>query len=421
MNEAFRQKRVERARLYCMFNLPFFAQGVMSLPVVFDDSVRTAETDGKIIRWNTVWFDSLKTEEIATVLCHEVSHLLFGHLWRAPAGADPDTWNIACDHAVNLMLADFSKPIVDKGLADPFPWPKGFTPLRDPAFAGVAEEAIYSRLQKPKQNPQPQPQPKGKQGSGSGSGSGSGQGQGQGKPQPGKGPPQPGKGRPDPFGEFEIQAPGKPGAKGNKEQWENVLIRSASIAKGKGKLPAGMERLVKEMLEPSVPWFELVRQWLREQANDDWNWQKANLYYSASKFILPVLESEKIGAAVFAKDTSGSIDNEVLARFVSEEQAFLDDCHPRALVDICCDASIHRVASYTAGDKIAEDAPGGGGTDFRPVFEYAEKLPEAPKCLVYLTDLCGTFPEEAPPYPVLWVTWERGGKAPFGEVIYAGK
>jgi hypothetical protein len=39
-----------------------------------------------------------------------------------------------------------------------------------------------------------------------------------------------------------------------------------------------------------------------------------------------------------------------------------------------------------------------------------------PQTLVFLTDLCGRFPETAPPYPVLWASTERR-QAPFGSVI----
>jgi hypothetical protein len=36
--------------------------------------------------------------------------------------------------------------------------------------------------------------------------------------------------------------------------------------------------------------------------------------------------------------------------------------------------------------------------------------------LVFLTDLCGTFPENEPGYPVIWASTERR-KAPFGSVV----
>jgi len=69
------------------------------------------------------------------------------------------------------------------------------------------------------------------------------------------------------------------------------------------------------------------------------------------------------------------------------------------------------------GDTISLDAPGGGGTDFRPVFDHCAELFQQPRCLVYLTDLEGRFPDEAPAYPVLWVVYGGQTEAPFGEVV----
>ncbi len=59
---------------------------------------------------------------------------------------------------------------------------------------------------------------------------------------------------------------------------------------------------------------------------------------------------------------------------------------------------------------------GGGGTDFRPVFEWVAQNQIPAVCLIYLTDLCcHSFPE-VPEYPVLRVTDSRR-TAPFGETI----
>lgn len=64
---------------------------------------------------------------------------------------------------------------------------------------------------------------------------------------------------------------------------------------------------------------------------------------------------------------------------------------------------------------------GRGGTDFRPVFKYAAERSAHELCLlIYATDGYGVFPEEAPPYPVLWLITGKGvdkEKVPFGEVL----
>ena len=59
---------------------------------------------------------------------------------------------------------------------------------------------------------------------------------------------------------------------------------------------------------------------------------------------------------------------------------------------------------------------GGGGTAFRPAFEYiAEHCPYV-TAAVFLTDLESEDFGPEPPYPVLWVTTNRE-EAPYGEVI----
>jgi len=414
-----RQKRVEKAQMKVLFTVPFFAPGVAKLPVEFDPGVPTACTDGQNIRWNPEWFDKLSDPELVTVLCHEVAHCLLGHVWRAPGGADWEVWNEATDHAVNLMLTEFSELVMAKRLADPFPFPQPADAYcANPAFKGKAEEVIYNLLAQGKRG-----------GNGSSPAGGCGASQASGAQPAGKGRKPPGGGKAPQPGPFPGSMPSfgqiakPPGGAADPAQkklgndWENTLVQCAQMSKGRGDLPAGMERFVDSVVNPEVPWWERLAAWLREQASDDWNWMKPNQYFDESEFILPSLDSEKIGAVVFATDTSGSIDRDVLAHFQSEKQACLDDLRPRKLVDICCDSAIHSVKEYQLGDTIDKRAPGGGGTDFRPVFAHVAKMDMPPKCLVYLTDLDGSFPDKDPGFPVLWVVYGGGeGKAPFGEV-----
>lgn len=399
-----RDKRLEKAQLKVFWEAPFFAAGVSKLPVVWDDSVPTACTDGRQIRWNPKHFDGLKDQEVVTVLAHETAHCLLGHLWRAPAGADADLWNQACDHAVNDMLADFGAMVKAKGFADPFPMPANVL-VGNPAFKDMAEEAIYNRLVKAPQSPQDKPGAN--KGGGSGQTPASGQGQGQGTPSPGQGR--------KPFGEFELPKDGADPSSQKKlvNEWDETLLSSAKFA---GDVPGSVKRLIGEMVHPSVPWWGILRNWLREQCADDWDWTKPNQLFDESGFILPTLDSERMAGVVFATDTSGSIDSALLARFHAEKQNCLDELNPASLRDLCCDTQITKDCEYRSGDKIDPEAPGRGGTDFKPVFERVSQG-QVPKCLVYLTDLEGRFPEADPGYPVLWVVWGGQTKAPFGQVV----
>ena len=405
MNDQQRNKRIDRAQLTVMFKVPFFAPAIAKLPVIWDDAVETAETDGTSIWWNRKWFDELKDEVVVTVLCHEAMHPLLGHLWRIPDKNEMETWNQATDHSINTSLREFADMETAKHRADPFPMPDGDI-CCDKQYVGRAEEAIFAELMRNKPPGSPQGDKGGKPGRGSGK----------------SGPSKAGGGNPPPprkkFGEMRAPAGTPDQKKKQATEWQATLMQSVAAAKQQGELPGCMERYVGELLHPTVPWFEKMAQWLREKSEDDWNWMRPNPYFDESGFMLPSLDSERFGTAVFATDTSGSINQEVLTHFQSVKQACLDEMKPGKLVDIYCDSKIQALHDYVPGEEISRKAPGGGGTRFEPVFEKVNDLPEPPKLLVYLTDLMGSFPTEEPPFPVLWIVYgNKGAKAPFGEVV----
>ena len=90
---------------------------------------------------------------------------------------------------------------------------------------------------------------------------------------------------------------------------------------------------------------------------------------------------------------------------------------PERLVVIYCDAKVNHVDEFGPSDEIELSMRGGGGTDFRPVFDYIEQNDLDPRCLVYFTDTFGDFPDEQPDYPVLWGILAKGGKVPWGESV----
>ena len=53
--------------------------------------------------------------------------------------------------------------------------------------------------------------------------------------------------------------------------------------------------------------------------------------------------------------------------------------------------------------SMPEKLHGGGGTDFRPVFEWLDTQGQRPELLVYFTDAQGQFPQSEPNFPVIWL------------------
>ena len=134
---------------------------------------------------------------------------------------------------------------------------------------------------------------------------------------------------------------------------------------------------------------------------------------------LPGVTSEGVGEVAIAVDCSGSIHARQLGLFEAEVRSILAGQQPQRVHVLYFDAEVHRYETYQAGQPIHLTPVGGGGTDFRPCFRWLEEKGIHPQTLVFLTDLCGTFPETAPGYPVIWASTETR-PVPFGQVIPMG-
>ena len=98
-----------------------------------------------------------------------------------------------------------------------------------------------------------------------------------------------------------------------------------------------------------------------------------------------------------AIDTSGSMS----ATELSEIAAHLRVLHGLAKITIAeCDAHIQRVYRFEGRlDSVA----GGGGTDFRPIFEPAFLVDHEPDGVIYFSDGWGPYPQDEPRMRTLWV------------------
>jgi predicted metal-dependent peptidase len=151
-------------------------------------------------------------------------------------------------------------------------------------------------------------------------------------------------------------------------------------------------------------------------APSDYRWTPPNRRYVASGLYLPSVERRGLGEIVIAVDTSGSIGKLELEQFAGEVNAISEEAQPEAIHVVYCDAAVQSSQEFTASEPVRLEPKGGGGTDFRPVFNWVDKNAIATVCLIYLTDLCCESFPETPEYPVLWVTESRR-MAPFGETL----
>ncbi len=187
--------------------------------------------------------------------------------------------------------------------------------------------------------------------------------------------------------------------------------RSGVAGQGRGGGRAGQA-----LTAPARPmdWRALLTVWLTRRTYQRWQFDRPSRRV-APPLLLPRLGGRRV-SLVLAVDVSGSIDPAWMDQFLAEAERLRAQL-PLALRLITCDNRIHEdrpVQSLATVDARA----GGGGTDFRPVFD-ALAHDAAVDALVYCTDLSGTLPTRAPAFPVFWlVPWQSlSGQAVSGQAV----
>ncbi|HEV2448736.1 MAG TPA: VWA-like domain-containing protein [Candidatus Sulfopaludibacter sp.] len=372
---AIEARRVKEALVDLLLMQPFFASLALRLNIIPDAEAETAWTDGVSLAYSPAFVAGLSRAEITGLMAHEVMHVANGHPWREE-GRDHGRWNQACDYAINPVVTGAGMKLPPNALVN-----------RD--FEGLSSEAIYPRL----------PVPPASESGG-----------------------QPASADPGRCGEVRPAPGGAEARAESQQQWQSAVLQAAQAARDRGTLPAGIDRICSEIAQP--PCRNLVAaimEWAQRMARTDYSYTRPNRRYLPHGLYMPSLRSTALPPIVAAIDTSGSIDERLLHEYRAALQTVLDECRPESLLTMDCDAAVHSVTEFAPGDQVTCRFAGGGGTDFRPVFDRvaADKL--EPAGLIYFTDQAGVFPYTAPEYPVLWVVIDTDGArntAPWGETIW---
>jgi len=402
--------KLAAARTRLILDKPFLGALVLRLPMkAAGPWCRTTATDARAFYYNPEYMSALSVEQTQFVLAHEALHCALSHFARRQH-RQKTRWDVACDLAVNpILMADGLQPTPDA--------------LALKEFEGMTAEEIYPCLDEHDEL-RPQDDHLYDQGESEGGtrgdgGGGEGQSPQGGQPQEGKG----GGGRPQPR-EIEDEARGeeRPAPLSHEEreqlavQWRQRLAGAAQQAMQAGKLSGPLARLVDHLLQPQLPWRALLARFMSATARDDYNYSRPSRREGSA--ILPSLRSHEVNVVV-ALDTSGSVSDAEMRQFLSEVDALKAQVRARVTL-FACDADLAQDGPWHYQPweefKLPREFRGGGGTDFRPVFEWLDKAGEHPDLLVYFTDAEGRFPEREPGYPVVWLVKGRG-RVPWGQRI----
>ena len=388
-------EKLTTARIGLLLKAPFFGNMATRMRLIeSDDWCPTAATNGRDFMYNTEFVKKLSVKKLEFLFAHEICHAIFDHFGRC-GSRDRMLANIAQDYAVNQILVDerIGEKITEVKIC------------YDPKYRGLAWEEIYDELYEKaekisipdllKQLGDLLDDHINEDGSG-----------------PGK--------------EGEEGKGGKPGISKEdlqkiRDEIKEAMIQSASAA-GAGKVPAGIQRLIKDMTEPKISWRQLIRQEIQSIIRNDYSFQRPNRKSMHSGAILPGMRQDTTIDVAIAIDMSGSIGTEDASTFLSEVKGIMDQYEDFKIHLWCFDTEIYNYVQITQDnsmDLLDYEPQGGGGTDFEVNFQFMlDEGIEAKKFIMFTDGYpCGTWGPDDQVDTIFIVKGNTAAEAPFGQTV----
>lgn len=391
--DAQARERLITARIGLLLKHAFFGNLATRLKLInADEWCGTAATDGLNFYYNSRFVMKLRTKEVEFLVAHEVLHVVYDHMGRR-GSRDPMIWNIADDYAVN---ADLKRHRIGEFITT-------VDCLYEQKYDGLAAEVIYDDLM---QNAQKVSMDQlidklldDHLGDGTGA-DGDEDDDGEGKP---------GKGRPSMTEEEREKV---------RQEVKQAILNAAQQAEA-GTLPMGVERLIKEMTDPQMPWRELLQTNLTSAIRTDYSWMRPSRRSWHMDAVMPgMTPGEEIDVEVWI-DMSGSISMKQAQAFLGEVGGMMDAFDGYKIRVTCFDTAAYNPQEFTSEnmDSIESYEPqGGGGTDFDVIFETMKEDGRVPVRLVVFTDgyPCGSWGDENYCDTVWIIHGDPNPKPPFG-------
>jgi predicted metal-dependent peptidase len=389
---------LQAARVRASYQRAYFAPALFNLIPVETELIGSMAVD---VYWrlyyNERWLATHTVEENATLLLHEVGHLLRSHEARRKAAGirDERRWNTAGDCEINDDLHAEGLPLP----GDP-PMPGKFG-----LKTGETAEFYYNQLPKPDRANE-QRSVGGDQQLCQDCGSGA-----HGERRPWELPADDG----DPGG-----VPGVDSVKAELIQ-RDVAKRIEDMARYGGDVSLGWRRWAGSILVPKVDYMATIRHAVRRALRNctlgryDRTYRRPHRRQSCyGEFIMPSFYQPRPRPG-FLIDTSSSMQDSQLARAVAELAGLTRQLgHGAEVIVACCDAAVHDVRKVFTAAQV--ELYGGGGTDIGVGLQsFIERKTDPIDLLVIVTDCQTRWPEEVPPFPVITIRVGDGELPPWGE------
>jgi predicted metal-dependent peptidase len=322
------------------------------------DDMPTACTNGRDEWYGREFVMGLTDAELRFLILHENYHKLFRHLvtWVHLYERNPKIANMACDYVINQMIVDDN---YDGFATMPVNASGKQIGLLDSKFRGMDSQQVFDVLEE-----DPPEDDEGGEGEGGG------------------------------MDEHDWE-----GAQEMSDDEERQLVNDIDEAIRQGALTAGKmgsggNRAIDSLLQPEIDWREVLREFITQtcRGSEYSTYARPNRRYMASGMYLPSGVSEKVDELVIAIDTSGSIGQSELTKFLSEIKGVIDVVNPSAIrllywdTKVCGD-EVYGVNGMPVDSLVQSTKPaGGGGTDITCVHEYIQKNQISAQAVIVFTD-----------------------------------
>ncbi len=376
-------EKIARAKSRLMLEHPYFGTVASALKLQQSDNVESFLSNGIQLQFNKEYFQEASLEEVEFALANGAMHTVLRHQSRA-GERHGKLWQLATDYTINAMLVKNGLQLPDRanyqqrfeGMYAEEVYALLRSELDDNTFTDDSTEIKETNDNKNEHSAETSETPDSHH-----------------------------------TQKRDIQDNNSSEAEMDEEYYEQLFQK----LKRQGDLPKDLKFVVPHYFSHQIDWRELLYRHIASYAKSTYAFMPPNMKYLYRGIYLPSLSSDLL-RIVIAIDTSGSIDEKLLALFLSEVTSIMQN-YPNYEIDlVTADAKVQQHHTFLPSEPLSYELKGGGGTDFRPLFEYVERHISYPTLLLYFTDGQGRFPETASLYDVIWVMPHKGN-VPFGEVI----
>lgn len=397
-NESDKAKILDKlitARVGLLLRHPFFGNLATRMKLIdASDWCPTLATDGRHFYYNLGFINKLTPKECEFGFAHEVLHNIFDHLGRRDS-RDPQLSNIAADYAVNQILKD--ERIGTR--------PTFINIFQNDKYRGMSYEEIYQEIYDNAEKIDIATL--GELLDEHLDGDNDGQGEGDKEDNNGqKGP-------------VKLTAEER---KKIRDELKEAMVAAAQSA-GAGKVPAGIQRMIKDLTEPKMDWRQLLRMNIQSILKSNFSFTRPNRKSQHCGAILPGMLNEETIDVSIGIDMSGSISDSQAKDFLSEIKGIMDEYVDFKMDLWCFDTEVYNYAKFTmdnADEIMNYEIKGGGGTDFDANFHFMKKEGIEPKRFIMFTDgyPCGSWGDEDYCETLFIIHGNDSIIPPFGQVAY---